>query len=45
MIKKDKNSYRDDITGLRGIAVIGVIFFHLKLFELENGYLGVDIFF
>ena len=35
--------YRTDIDGLRAIAVIAVIFFHLGY--LENGYLGVDIFF
>ena len=35
--------YRDDITGLRAIAVIAVTIFHLGY--LPNGYLGVDIFF
>ena len=35
--------YRKDIDGLRAIAVIAVIFFHLGF--LPNGYLGVDIFF
>ena len=45
MIKKEKNFMRDDITGLRAVAVLSVIFFHLNLFNLNNGYLGVDIFF
>ena len=35
--------YRKDIDGLRAIAVLSVIFFHLGY--LPNGYLGVDIFF
>ena len=35
--------YRTDIDGLRAIAVISVILFHLGF--LKNGYLGVDIFF
>jgi len=35
--------YRKDIDGLRAIAVLSVILFHLGF--LPNGYLGVDIFF
>lgn len=35
--------YRTDIDGLRAIAVISVVLFHLGF--LPNGYLGVDIFF
>ncbi|THB73266.1 MAG: acyltransferase [Gammaproteobacteria bacterium] len=37
------NGYRDDIDGLRAIAVLSVIFFHFGF--LPNGYLGVDVFF
>ncbi|WP_081678614.1 acyltransferase family protein [Desulfocurvibacter africanus] len=37
--------YRPEIDGLRAIAVLSVIFFHLKLMPLKGGYLGVDIFF
>jgi peptidoglycan/LPS O-acetylase OafA/YrhL len=36
-------TYRNDIDGLRAIAVICVILFHLGY--LTNGYLGVDVFF
>lgn len=36
-------AYRKDIDGLRAIAIIPVILFHLGY--LSNGYLGVDIFF
>ena len=35
--------YRTDIDGLRALAVISVILFHLGY--INNGYLGVDIFF
>jgi len=35
--------YRDDIDGLRALAVISVVLFHLGY--IANGYLGVDIFF
>lgn len=35
--------YRNDIDGVRSIAVLSVIFFHLGF--LSNGYLGVDVFF
>ena len=34
--------YREDIDGLRTIAVMSVIFFHFGC--LPNGYLGVDVF-
>jgi peptidoglycan/LPS O-acetylase OafA/YrhL len=37
------NGYRSDIDGLRTIAVLSVIIFHLGY--LPYGYLGVDIFF
>lgn len=36
-------TYRKDIDGMRAIAVVSVILFHLGFFP--NGYLGVDIFF
>ncbi|PTE09479.1 acyltransferase family protein [Mesorhizobium helmanticense] len=37
--------YRADVDGLRAIAVISVIAFHLSRSWLPGGYLGVDIFF
>ena len=44
-----KIEYRKEIDGLRAIAVLSVIFYHLKInFENFNifsgGFIGVDIF-
>lgn len=38
------DSYREDIDGLRALAVMAVVFFHADL-GLLGGYVGVDIFF
>ena len=37
--------YRADIDGLRALAVLGVVIFHLQIGILHGGYSGVDIFF
>ena len=39
------NQFRTDIQALRGIAVLFVVFYHAKIFDLKAGFLGVDIFF
>lgn len=38
-------AYRPDIDGLRAIAVLAVVIFHLGFESLEGGFLGVDVFF
>ena len=38
-------SYRPDIDGLRAIAVITVVMFHLDATLLPGGFTGVDVFF
>jgi peptidoglycan/LPS O-acetylase OafA/YrhL len=39
------NSFRAEIAGLRAVAVIGVLLFHLKVAGFQGGFVGVDIFF
>ena len=38
-------SFREDINGLRAIAVLSVVFYHADFFFVKGGWLGVDIFF
>ena len=38
-------SFRQDINGLRAIAVLVVVFYHAELEMFKGGWLGVDIFF
>nr|WP_150290806.1 acyltransferase family protein [Sphingobium estronivorans] len=38
-------AYRRDVDGLRALAVLPVLFFHLDLWPFYGGFVGVDIFF
>jgi peptidoglycan/LPS O-acetylase OafA/YrhL len=41
----ERINFRSDIHGLRGLAVISVVFYHSNFEFLKGGWLGVDIFF
>lgn len=38
-------SYRTDIDGLRALAVLGVVAFHIAPWTMPGGFIGVDMFF
>jgi peptidoglycan/LPS O-acetylase OafA/YrhL len=38
-------TYRPDIDGLRALAIMGVLIFHLNGHLLSGGFIGVDVFF
>jgi peptidoglycan/LPS O-acetylase OafA/YrhL len=40
-----ENHFRPEIAGLRAVAVISVVLFHLKVDGFQGGFVGVDIFF
>jgi peptidoglycan/LPS O-acetylase OafA/YrhL len=44
-VKQRENAYFPSIDGLRAVAVLAVITFHLAPAALPGGFVGVDIFF
>lgn len=43
--RNDRASFRKDIEGLRGVAVVLVVAFHCGLSTVRSGFVGVDVFF
>ena len=44
-IDKYMKAIRTDIQALRGVAVLMVVLYHVKIGSVNSGYLGVDVFF
>jgi len=42
---KSGMNYRADIDGLRAVAVLSVVIFHIGLSRFQGGFVGVDVFF
>jgi peptidoglycan/LPS O-acetylase OafA/YrhL len=45
MLSSSTDRFRPDIEGLRAIAVVAVILFHLEMPAISGGFLGVDVFY
>ena len=44
LIVVGSNGYRPDVDGLRAVAVLSVILFHIDSVLIPGGFVGVDIF-
>jgi len=44
-VPQDRASYRADVEGIRGLAILLVVAFHANVGWLAGGYVGVDVFF
>ena len=40
-----EDEFRPDIEGMRALAVVAVVLFHLRLLRFAGGFVGVDVFF
>jgi peptidoglycan/LPS O-acetylase OafA/YrhL len=40
-----RHNFRPEIAGLRAVAVVAVVLFHLKFLSFRGGFIGVDVFF
>jgi peptidoglycan/LPS O-acetylase OafA/YrhL len=45
LVTKTRPSHRPDIDGLRCLAILPVVLFHLGIQRISGGFVGVDIFF
>src|SRR5215217_7361539 len=41
----ERPTFRSDIEGLRGVAILLVVLFHARVRALAGGFVGVDVFF
>jgi peptidoglycan/LPS O-acetylase OafA/YrhL len=41
----DGDEFRPDVEGLRAVAVVVVVLFHVRIAQFSGGYVGVDVFF
>ncbi len=44
-VLRSEREYRQDIDGLRAVAVLPIVLFHAGVSRLSGGFIGVDIFF
>ncbi len=44
-MQRNSQNYRPDIDGLRALAVLLVVTFHLQTPLVHGGFIGVDVFF